>query len=60
MKEQERPYMVAAEVADFLRCSKPTAYRIMGQINKELKAQNKIIIHGRVPRRYLMERVGVL
>lgn len=55
----EKPFMVAAEVAELLRCSVPTAYRIMGEINKELEAKGKIIIHGRVSRRYLMERVGV-
>lgn len=57
--EKEKPFMVVAEVAELLRCSKPMAYRIMGEINKELKAQGKIVIHGRVSRKYLLERVGV-
>lgn len=57
-EQHEQPFMVAAEVADFLRCSKSTAYRIMGKINNELKAQGKIVIHGRVSRKSLMERVG--
>ena len=59
MTEKEKPFMVAAEVAELLRCSKPTAYRIMGRVNKKLASAGKIIIHGRVSRKALYEEVGL-
>ena len=60
MKQTERPFMVAAEVAELLRCSKPTAYRIMGKVNKKLAATGKIIIHGRVSTKALYEELGLV
>jgi hypothetical protein len=59
MAGKEKPFMVAAEVAELLRCSKPTAYRIMGQVNKKLAAAGKIIIHGRVSTKALYEELGL-
>jgi hypothetical protein len=51
--------MVAAEVAELLRCSKPTAYRVMGRVNKKLAAADKIIIAGRVSTKALYEELGL-
>ena len=59
MDRKEKPFMVAAEVAELLRCSKPTAYRIMGKVNKKLADAGKIIIHGRVSRQALYEELGL-
>lgn len=59
MAEKEKPFMVAAEVAELLRCSKPTAYRIMGRVNDKKRAAGKIVIHGRVSRQALYEEVGL-
>lgn len=49
------------EVMELLQVSKSTAYHIMQQLNKELKAKGYIIpAAGRVPRSYLLERCGLL
>lgn len=45
------------EVATICQCSTDKAYRIMRQLNKELQAQGKITIAGRVPRKYFEERM---
>ncbi len=59
MAEKEKPFMVASEVAELLRCSKPTAYRIMRQVNDKMRAAGKIVLHGRVSRQALYEEVGL-
>jgi hypothetical protein len=35
------------------------AYKIMGTINKERKAQGLIVIHGRIPKSTVLKRLGV-
>lgn len=57
---EEKPYMVAPEVAELIRASLPTAYRIMGRVNKKLTAAGKIIIHGRVSTKALYEELGLV
>lgn len=59
MAAVKREYMVPSEVAELCRCSKPTAYRIMGKVNKKLKAAGKIIIAGRVSTKALYEELGL-
>lgn len=59
MAEKEKPFMVASEVAELLRCSKSTAYRIMRQVNDKMRAAGKIVLHGRVSRQALYEEVGL-
>ena len=50
-------YLKANDVAALLDIGKPHAYKIMQMLNEELKAKGYITIAGRVPRRYLLERV---
>lgn len=59
MAEKEKPFMVASEVAELLRCSTSTAYRIMRQVNDKMRAAGKIVLHGRVSRQALYEEVGL-
>ncbi len=45
------------EVAQELDVSKPYAYKLIRQLNDELKAKGFITIAGRVNRQYFMERL---
>lgn len=49
-------FMKVQDVADELGISKSYAYKIVQQLNEELKAQGFITISGRVNKQYFMER----
>lgn len=51
----ERMFMKADEVAEVLEVSKPYAYKLIRQMNKELKAKGCLVIAGRVDRRYFYD-----
>lgn len=53
----ETMYVRASEVAEITGVSKAKAYKLIAQMNEELKSRNFIVISGRVPRKYLMERL---
>ena len=50
-------FMKVQYVADELGISKSYAYKIVQQLNEELKAQGFITISGRVNKQYFLERV---
>lgn len=50
-------FMKVQDVADELGISKSYAYKIVLQLNEELKAQGFITISGRVNKQYFLERV---
>ncbi|MCD8002683.1 MAG: DNA-binding protein [Clostridia bacterium] len=50
-------FMTAEEVANDLNISKSFAYKIIQQLNSELKEKGYLTISGRVNRQYLLERV---
>ena len=50
-------YVRAAEVAEMIGVSRAKAYKMVAEMNEELKAQNYLVISGRVPRKYLMEKL---
>lgn len=54
----ETRYVRASEVAEMLDVSKAKAYKLIAEMNNELRSQNIIVINGRVPRKYLMKRIG--
>lgn len=49
-------FMVVDEVAEILHVSQSTAYRIIRQMNEELKKQGKITVAGKISRRYFEEK----
>lgn len=49
----------AAEVAEIMDCSERHGYKLIQEMNGELKAKGYIIRAGRVPRKYFFERVGL-
>ena len=50
-------FMKVQDVADELGVSKSYAYKIVQNLNDELKAQGFITISGRVNKQYFLERV---
>lgn len=53
----ENRFIRAEEVAQELSVSKPYAYKLIRQLNEELKAKGFITITGRVNRQYFYERI---
>ncbi|MBE5980340.1 MAG: hypothetical protein E7249_14570 [Paenibacillaceae bacterium] len=51
--------ITAAEVANIMDCSERHGYKLIQEMNGELKAKGFIIRAGRVPRKYFFERVGL-
>lgn len=54
---EEKQFLTAADVAKILRTSEATAYRIIKNLNEELKKKGKIILPGKISRRYFEEKI---
>ena len=52
-------FICAEEVAQELSVSKPYAYKLIRQLNEELKAKGFITISGRVNRQYFYRNIVV-
>jgi ribosomal protein L18E len=57
VQKQLCKFLTAADVASILETSEATAYRIIKKLNSELKDQGKIVVPGKIPRRYFEEKV---
>lgn len=57
VNEQKTKYMRVKEVMQELEVSESRAYKIIRELNEELKKQGKITTTGRVSRKYLEERL---
>lgn len=57
--EQEKALMTAREVSELLGCKMCMAYKIIRECNENLKAAGKIVIRGRVNRKYLLKRLEI-
>lgn len=56
--EKEQPkFMRVKDVAEALQCSESHAYKIIRELNAELKKQGKIVVAGRLSRKYFEERM---
>ena len=53
-------FMRVDEVTKVLDVSESYAYKIMKQLNKELVEKNKIVVSGRVNRKYFYERIDYI
>lgn len=49
-------FYTADDIAGLLTISRPTAYRIIRNLNDELAKKGFIIISGRVPKKYFDEK----
>lgn len=53
----DKKFMTAQEVADEMRVSKSTAYKVIQQLNAELQGLGYTTISGKVNRRYFLEKI---
>ena len=54
-----KQFMTASEVAEVMDCSERYGYKIIAELNAELKAKGYITRSGRVPRKYFFQRTGL-
>lgn len=52
-------YVRVEEVMELCNCSESHAYRIMRDLNEELRKKGYVTTAGRVSRKYLMERLYI-
>lgn len=57
VETQEVKFLTAKDVASILQVSESSAYRIIRKLNEELSKQGKIVIPGKISRRYFEEKV---
>lgn len=53
---ENKYFYTADDIAQMLKVSRPTAYRIIRELNDELTSKGYIIISGRVPKKYFDEK----
>ena len=53
MNTQEKTYITATELSEKLRIALGQAYKIIRELNSELKAKGYITVAGKCPRRYM-------
>lgn len=58
IKEEQR-FLTASDVAAILEVSEATAYRRIAEMNQELKQQGKIIVRGKISRKFFEEKVCI-
>lgn len=56
MNEIAKVYYSANDIVQMLDISKASAYKIIRQLNDELKASGYIILQGKVPKAYFREK----
>lgn len=60
MKERcESKFVDVKELAGILESSESKAYKVLQQLNDELKKKGMIVVAGKVSRRYLEERIYI-
>ena len=57
MKENKN-FLTATDVSEYMGISIPMAYKIIRKLNDELKAQGYITISGKINRRYFEAKVN--
>lgn len=53
----DKKFMTAQEVADEMRVSKSTAYKVIQRLNAELQELGYTTVSGKVNRRYFLEKI---
>jgi hypothetical protein len=54
---ENKRYLKACDVAEYMGISIPMAYKIIRRLNDELAAHGYIVVSGRVSRRYFEQKV---
>lgn len=60
LEAKDQYFIFVDEVMTMLKVSKGKAYELMRSMNSELKNKGYYTVAGRVPRKYFMERCGVI
>lgn len=55
---EEKRFLTADDVSAYMEISKSMAYKLIQQLNRELKGKGYITIAGKVSRLYFEERTG--
>ena len=55
-----KQYLSAAEVGEIMNYSTSHSYAFIKQLNAELRAKGYIVRTGQIPRKYFLERVGLV
>ena len=53
----ESQYMTVNDVMQVIGCKEGLAYKIIRNMNSELKAKGYLTVNGKVPRRYFQEKI---
>lgn len=56
---KNQKFLTASDVSSIMQVSTTSAYRIIKKLNAELQEQGKIIVPGRISRRYFEEKVVI-
>lgn len=56
MVDMNKMYLTAEEIAEILGVSKGFAYRLIRNLNAELKAKGFIVVAGKLPTKYFKEK----
>jgi len=56
-KTEQSRFLRVEDMAEMLQCSESHAYKVMRELNNELKKKGKIVVAGRISRRYVEERL---
>lgn len=59
MENNEKIMLTAADVAKILQIKPSRAYSIIWQMNAELTKKGKLVLRGRVNRRYFEEKISI-
>ena len=54
----EKNFLTAADVSEYMGVSMPMAYKIIRKLNDELRAQGYLTVSGRINRRYFEIKVN--
>ena len=57
MIDMNKMYLTAEEIAEILGVSKGFAYRLIRNLNAELKAKGFIVVAGKLPTKYFKEKI---
>jgi len=56
MVDMNKMYLTADEIAELLGVSKGFAYRVIRELNAELKAKGFIVVAGKLPTKFFKEK----
>ena len=59
MMDEQKLMLTAADVAQLLDVKQSRAYSIIRKMNAELKAQDKLVLRGRVNRQYFFSKIKI-